>query len=194
MIHYAYLAEKTKAELLCIGTELRSALKQQPNKWMQLLKEIKTIYKGKITYAANWDDSLDFPAFWTALDYIGIQAYFPLTENKNPSLDDIKKGWVPHIKKLKTISEKYNKPILFTEIGYRDDLSATVKPWEWEGFFKRLYKKKSDKTQQLAYQALFEELWHKPWFSGVFPWEWTSSDFPIYKKPAQNTITIWYNK
>ncbi|MDT7833025.1 hypothetical protein RQM59_11575 [Flavobacteriaceae bacterium S356] len=194
MMHYAYMAEETNTELLCIGTELRNALQEQPNQWLQLLKEIRAIYTGKITYAANWDDSLDFPAFWTALDYIGIQAYFPLTKNKNPNLQDIKKGWNPHIEKLKTLSEKYSKPILFTEVGYRDDLSATIKPWEWESSFKRLYKKKSDRTQQLAYEALFEELWDKPWFAGVFPWEWTSSDFPIYKKPAQNTITIWYNK
>ena len=59
-------------------------------------------------------------------------------------------------------------------------------------FLERFYTKKSDKTQFLAYQALFEKVWNEPWFAGVFPWEWDSSDFPIYEKPAQNMITVWY--
>ena len=194
MIHYATMAQETNAELFCIGTELRSSLKEVPEKWIALIKEIKSIYTGKLTYAANWDDTFDFPEFWRELDYIGIQAYFPLTENSSPNLTEIKNGWNKHILYLKSLTTKYNKPILFTEIGYRNDIHATKKPWEWGSFFERLYKKKSDKTQLLAYQALFEKLWTQDWFAGLFPWEWTSSDFPIYKKPSQNIITIWYHK
>lgn len=194
MIHYAIMAQKTNAELFCIGTELRSSLKEAPERWLALIKEIKSIYKGKLTYAANWDDPFEFIEFWNELDYIGVQAYYPLTKNSSPNLKEIKDGWGKHIVSLKSLSKKYNKPILFTEIGYRNDINATKNPWEWGSIFKRLYKKKSDRTQQLAYQALFEKLWDEDWFAGLFPWEWTSSDFPIYKKPSQNTITIWYGK
>ena len=67
MIHYALMAEKTNVDLLCIGTELKSSLKHIPEKWLSLIKEIRAIYKGKITYAANWDDSFQFTAFWNAL-------------------------------------------------------------------------------------------------------------------------------
>ena len=192
MIHYALMAEKTNVNLFCIGTELRSSLKHIPKKWLSLIKEIKAIYKGKITYAANWDDSFQFTEFWNELDYIGIQAYYPLTTNSNPTLEEIKKGWNVHIKKLKIISDTFEKKIIFTEIGYRNDASATIKPWVWGSFLERFYTKKSDKTQFLAYQALFEKVWNEPWFAGVFPWEWDSSDFPIYEKPAQNMITVWY--
>lgn len=194
MIHYAKLAQKTNVDLFCIGTELRSSLNKAPNKWLALISEIKTIYNGKLTYASNWDDDLNFIEFWQKMDYIGIQAYYPLTKNKNPSLDEIKKGWDKHLIKLKLISEKFNKKILFTEMGYRADASATIQPWAWGSFFERLYLKKSDKTQLLAYQALFEKTWNEPWFAGTFPWEWNSSDFPIYKKPSQNMIAIWYAK
>jgi hypothetical protein len=193
MIHYALMAQKTNVELFCIGTELKSSLKQMPNEWLSLIKEIKTIYKGKITYAANWDDSFEFLEFWNTLDYIGIQAYYPLTKNKNPSLEEIKNGWDIHIEKLEGISSQFDKKIIFTEFGYRNDASATIEPCVWGSFFQRLYTKKSDKTQVLAYQALYEKVWNQPWFAGTFPWEWNSSDFPIYKKPAQNMITIWYS-
>ena len=62
------------------------------------------------------------------VDYIGVQAYYPLTKNNSPTLEGIKKGWNVHIKKLKTISDTFDKKIIFTEIGYRNDASATIKP------------------------------------------------------------------
>ena len=194
MIHYAKMAQKTNSELFCIGTELRSSLKEVPKKWIALIKEIKAIYKGKLTYAANWDDPFEFTEFWNELDYIGVQAYFPLTKKSNPNLTQIKRGWNKHITNLKELSAIYKKPILFTEVGYRNDIHATKTPWKWGNIFERLYLKKSDETQFLAYQALFEKLWHQDWFAGLFPWEWTSSDFPIFKKPSQNLISIWYHK
>jgi hypothetical protein len=194
MLHYAHMAKETGAELFCIGTELESSMKSLPERWVSLIKEIKSIYTGKLTYAANWNDDLKSSPIWKEMDFIGVQAYFPLTEKGAPTLLQIKNGWDTHIPTLQSLSKQYQKPILFTEVGYRNDLYATVNPWEWESFYKRLYRKKSDRTQQLAFQALFEKLWNEAWFAGVFPWEWNSSDFPIYKRPAQNTIAIWYHK
>ncbi len=204
MLHYATLAEISKSELLCVGTELRTSIKQQPEAWLLLIKEIKAIYSGKLTYAANWDDENDLGEFWNALDYIGIQAYFPLTEHKKPVLDTIKAGWQKHIRSLERLSEKYNKPILFTEIGYKSEASATIKPWLWDTLYSGLSKEKSDETQQLAYQALFESLWHKEWFKGFYIWQWHSHskqentyknmDFTPRFKPAENTIAKWFGK
>ncbi len=204
MLHYAHLAQKTGAELFCIGTELRTSIKAQPNKWKQLIQEIKTIYNGKLTYAANWDGEYEMVKFWDELDYIGIQAYFPLTNRANPDLETIKKGWDPHIETLESLSKTHKKPILFTEIGYKNDTKATIKPWQWESFFGILYRKKSNRTQQLAYQALFEKLWNYEWFAGMYIWEWNtrstpsgtenSLDFSPRFKPAQNTIAKGYSK
>lgn len=194
ILHYAKMAEVTNVELFCIGTELRSSVENQPNQWRVLIKEIKEIYSGKLTYAANWDGEFNNIDFWDELDYIGVQAYFPLTLAKNPGLETIKKGWNKHIKVLEDISITYNTPILFTEVGYRNDAYATVEPWEWGTIFTRLYTKKSDKTQQLAYQALFEKLWNKEWFAGIYAWQWSSGDFPIRSKPSENTIAKWYGK
>ncbi len=194
MLHYALMAETTGVELLCIGTELRTSVDQQPEQWIALIKEIKKVYHGQLTYAANWDSDLAAIEFWDLLDYIGIQAYFPLTKAGNPDLETIKQGWEPHIKTMETVSQTFDKPILFTEVGYRNDAYATVAPWEWGSAFDRLYTKKSDRTQQLAYEALFEKLWNKKWFAGLYPWQWNSGDFPIRNKPSENTIAKWYGK
>jgi len=196
MLHYAKIASDNGVDLLCIGTELRSSLKEQPDQWKGLIADIKNIYKGKLTYAANWDGEYDHIDFWGKLDYIGIQGYYPLTDSKNPELKDIKIGWDKHLDGLQELSEKYDKPILFTEIGYKNESAATIRPWEWGSFFSILFTQKSNKTQQLAYEALYQKLWDKDWFAGTFIWQWNSSsrqiDFTPQDKPAQNTIAKWY--
>lgn len=204
MLRYAKIAQITGTELFCVGTELRTSIKAQPEAWAKLIFEIREVYDGKLTYAANWYDEYEHVTFWDQLDYIGIQAYFPLTKTKNPELETIKKGWAPHISTLEAFSKKHELPILFTEVGYKSEASATIKPWEWGSMLGVLYKKKSDRTQQLAYEALFQELWHRKWFAGVYIWQWdtrtseknaaTNLDFSPRFKVAENSIAKWFGK
>ena len=204
MVHYAKLAESNQVEMLCIGTELRTVIQKLPHKWVPLIEEIRAIYSGKLTYAANWDDPIDDIPFWSDLDYIGIQAYFPLTEAKSPSLEEIREGWQKHKEVLIQASKKYKLPILFTEVGYRSDVSATIAPWEWGNRMGALYNKKSDQTQKLAFEALFAEFWKESWFAGAYIWQWHTRtdpekmvkdvDFTPRFKPAENVIAKWYGR
>jgi len=204
MVHYAQLAQATGVELFCIGTELRTSVLQQPEKWCDLIAEIKTIYDGKLTYAANWDGDYNDVLFWEELDFIGIQAYFPLTEVQNPDLETIKAGWDRHISVLEGLSGRYKKPVLFTEVGYKSEASATIRPWEWSSAASVLFKKKSHETQSLAYEALFQKLWHKEWFAGMYIWQWDTRsteekdaqnlNFSPRFKPAENVIAKWFGQ
>jgi len=204
MLRYARMAEITQTELFCLGTELRTSIKKQPEKWFQLITEVKKIYSGELTYAANWYDEYEHVPFWSELDHIGIQAYFPLTKSENPSLEAIENGWNKHITAMELLHEKYKKPILFTEVGYKSESKATIKPWEWSSILSPLTRKKSDRTQQLAYEALFKKTWQQPWLSGIYVWEWNNRtpeesakkdlDFSPRFKPAENTIAKWYGK
>ncbi len=204
ILHYAKMAQLTGVELFCIGTELRTSIKTQPEAWHTLIADIRKIYDGQLTYAANWHDEYEYVTFWQELDYIGIQAYFPLTKTRNPDLEIIQKGWQPHIETLSAFSEKHRTPILFTEVGYKSESSATIKPWEWGHALQVLIKKKSDRTQYLAYEALFSELWQQDWFAGVYIWEWntrskkesadTDLDFSPRFKPAENVIAKWFGR
>ena len=204
MLHYATMAELTNVDLLCIGTELRTSIKNQPDLWIELIKDIRKIYSGKITYAANWYDEYEHVAFWKHLDYIGIQGYFPLTEHKTPEISDIIQGWQKHKNKLQEFSKLHNKPILFTEIGYRSDASTTIKPWKWNSLENMLTNQRSTLAQQNAYEAMFKSLWNEPWFAGCFLWQWDmrttkeqsaeSFDFSPKHKPAQNIMAKWYGK
>ncbi|MEM9545195.1 MAG: hypothetical protein AAGA77_04445 [Bacteroidota bacterium] len=197
LLHCAYMAEEAQVELLCLGTELESSMANNPVFWMNLVNDVHQVYTGKITYAANWDSDIytNYQQFWEALDYIGIQAYFPLTTSSYPDIEIIKTGWDQYTGNLEQISNRYKKPILFTELGYRADGQATVQPWQWDTFWSRLTKKKSEQTQLLAYEAFFQKVWNQDWFAGVFIWQWNRSiDFSIKGKPAQNSITGWYGR
>ena len=196
MLMYASMAEQLGFEMLCVGTELHSTVAQQPERWKALIGQIKEAYSGKLVYAANWSDDLNEVSFWEDMDYIGIQAYYPIAENNNPELEELEAGWASHATDLQELSERYNKPILFTEIGYKSTTDAATRPWEWVQPSHRFYKKVSHKTQALSYQAFFNVIWPEPWFAGAILWQWnpgSNSDgrnnrFTIKGKPALNVV------
>lgn len=195
MLTYAALAEEIGADLFCIGTELHTAVMAKPERWRNLITQIRSVYSGELTYAANWSDELEKIPFWDMLDYIGIQAYFPVATVKSPSLAEMEAGWQPHVRRLTRLADHHKKPILFTEIGYRSTASAAVTPWEWTSardFFRPI----SHKTQALAYEAFFNVVWPQPWFAGAHLWQWSgnsrtlgnNSNFTLAGKPALNVV------
>jgi hypothetical protein len=203
-LNYAKMAEEEKIESLCIGAELHKVTVQKPEKWRALIKTIRSVYKGKLTYAANWYKEWEEITFWDELDFIGIQAYFPLTKNDTTTEAELLESWFEVKKNLKKVSEKYNKEIIFTELGYKSIRGTTKEPWAWLEQIKG--EKIIDLEQQsLAYTAFFKSLWHEPYFKGVFVWKWfpkispkrmmrNSLDFTPQGKPAQNVIKEWYRK
>ena len=170
ILHYAKLAEASEMEALCIGTELHQTIKH-PDRWRSIIREIRKVYSGQITYAANWYHEYQDVTFWDELDFIGIQAYFPLSSQKNPDKKALIKSWSKHKKDLKKLSKKYNKKIVFTEIGYKNTADAAKDPWTWPQDLDHSVER-SDETQIVCYHALFESLWHEPWFDGLFIWKW----------------------
>ena len=184
ILHYARLAQELDIAALCIGTELHHTTKYHPDRCRLIIVEIRKVYKGQLTYAANWYREYEDIKFWDQLDYIGIQAYFPLSTKNNPSKQDLVKAWKKHSKSIHRISTKYRKKVILTEIGYTNTAAAATEPWVWpqdlsEGV------EISDATQSRCYEALFESLWHEEWISGIFIWKWFHSthghqDFEAY--------------
>lgn len=197
ILTYARVAQEKKVAVFCIGTELELFVKNRPVYWRQLIEEVKMIYKGKVTYAANWDEYVKTP-FWEGLDYIGIDGYFPLSETKTPKVEELKSGWKKHKLKMKKCSDSLQKKILFTEFGYRSVDYAAAKPWEVD------YSKASVNLegQVNTTQVLFEELWEEEWFAGGFVWKWfidhkkaggeKNPRFTPQNKPAENVIRDFY--
>lgn len=199
IMHYARLAEEENIEILCIATELTNPVQARPAFWKSLARDIRSVYSGRITYAANWYRDYDMTDIWHEMDYIGINAYFPLTERANPTVEEIMAGWQPHLNRIGDLAASYDKPVLFTEIGYKNTKLTTVKPWEWP---RRMANPSLDETEQAnAYEALFRSVGELPWFRGVFIWDWYpdpdrfSADritFSPQNKPGADILRKWY--
>lgn len=194
---FAEVAEEINAEIFCIGTELEQFVKNRPQYWQKLIKKIRKVYSGKLTYAANWDE-FKRVSFWKDLDFVGIDAYFPLSDQKSPSIDDLERGWQPHKNEVIQVQSKFNKPVLFTEYGYRSVNFTGKEPWN-SG---RIKGDVNLENQQKALQALYNQFWKEDWFAGGFVWKWfhnhkevggqDNNRFTPQNKPAELTIKKTY--
>lgn len=197
ILDFAKVAEATKAELFCIGTELETFIDHRPEFWVDLIQKIRNVYTGKLTYAANWNEYNRTP-FWNTLDFVGIDAYFPVSDLQTPTVEDCKRGWTNYKLELRTFSEKLKKPILFTEFGYRSVDYTGKRPWESDMGMNVV----NLQGQLNATQALFETFWDEDWFAGGFLWKWhhkyeTSGGdkdfmFTPQNKPVEVFIKDWY--
>ncbi len=168
------IADSMDVELFCIGTEFKYSEQKRAAFWRKLIKKIRSQYKGKLVYASNWD-SYDKVSFWDALDYIGIDAYFPLVDKDNPSIDEIKKGWEKHRKAIKQLHEKTQRPVLFTEYGYLSVDGCTHNTWELEHDLGS--HPVNERAQANAIEALHSVFWQEPYYHGGFIWKW----YPNYE-------------
>ncbi|PKA82535.1 hypothetical protein ATE92_0666 [Ulvibacter sp. MAR_2010_11] len=199
ILEFAQVAEETHVAIFCIGTELEQFIIHRPQFWQTLIVEIKTIYNGKLTYAANWDEYKRVP-FWDALDYIGVDAYFPVSESKTPTFEAIKLGWQPWKVELKSVAEKHRKKIIFAEFGYRSVDYAGKEPWRSD----RDMNETNLEAQTNLTKGLFEEVWNEPWFAGGFVWKWfiqhpevggmENNQFTPQNKPAEEVIRQAYKE
>ena len=205
IIRYAKVAEEAGAEMYCVGMELTRLSVEKPDYWRSLIADVREVYNGKLTYAANWYKEYDLVEFWDDLDYIGVQAYFPLTKKDSPSIEDVSKGWKKYIPELESLARNYQKPLLFTEIGYKSMEGTAEKPWVWVEQTERNSSSYAPELQAYCYEAFFKMLWHKEWFAGAHIWQLRGDygrrrpfrendlDFTPHKKPAKEVIAKWYS-
>lgn len=197
ILEFAKLSEEMSVELLCIGTELKQTTASRAAFWKQLIPQIREVYSGKLTYAANWDN-YQAVSFWNQLDYIGIDAYFPLTDNEQPTSQELMNSCKQLNRSLRKYSESIERPILFTEYGFRSAKGGAGNHWELT--------QNSDvdlKIQDQAYEALMSSFWDEDWFAGGFLWKWhfhnaagglSNNDFTPQNKPVEATIKKWYER
>jgi len=199
ILAYSKMAERQHVELICIGTEYKIAATKRSQFWEQLIKEVRRVYTGKLTYAANWDNFQNIK-FWNDLDYIGIDAYFPLTQDKNATTKALNLEWKKLSSTLQQFSLAHKKQLVFTEYGYKSTHFTVGKQWEIEDI-------KRDENvnlpaQNKAFTALYESIWNQPWFAGGFIWKWypedekaggiNNSDYTPQHKPVEKIIKEYY--
>ncbi len=199
ILDYAQIAQEINAEYFCIGTELEKFVQARPNYWISIISKIRTIYKGKLTYAANWDEyhKIDI---WQQLDFIGIDAYFPLSAAETPETADLIDHWKPIKETIKLVHIKYKKPIIFSEYGYRSIHYTTKEPWDAT----RIDGNLNFQGQSNALTAIYKSFWNEDWFEGGFIWKWfpnhlsagglNDNQFTPQNKPSQLILKELYEE
>ncbi len=95
--------------------------------WCRVIQEVRQRFKGPITYSSLNTTTWGFPhseenriTWWDAVDDIGLSAYYELTDKNDPTVAELKAVWMDrgHIALLENLSKRFNKDIIFTEIGY----------------------------------------------------------------------------
>jgi hypothetical protein len=183
---YAELARKIRADIFCVGVEFGKLVKYE-REWRALIARARRIYKGPLTYAANSGPEFETLAFWDALDYIGLNNYYPLP-------DDLSTDKVVGI--VETVQKKFRKPVIFPEAGYCSYEAPHRAPWDESP------RKLALEDQARCYEALFKAFWAKPWFAGVYWWKVGTNGFggatdgshTPWRKPAMDVMARWYAK
>jgi len=172
ILHYAKLAESHQIALFCIGTEWEKFVLERSEFWFELINKVRKVYSGKISYAANWDEYLKVP-FWEKLDYIGVDAYFPLVKDEVASVKALESALNPFKNQLEKLADSLQMQILFTEYGYRSRVNSAEKPWEADR-----NGKVNLQAQINGYTAFYNTFWKKSFIAGGFLWKW----FPNHKE------------
>lgn len=182
---YARLANLIHADLFCIGAGF-GWLTRHDAEWRAIIRDVRQVYPGPLTYAANWGEEFERIAFWDELDYLGVNAYYPLGGDYNAS---------DMIRRIESVQRRFGKPVLFTEAGYASTPGAHRRPWRNE-----LHGEVALDEQSKSYDALLNAFWSKPWFAGVYWWKVGTNGFggeddssmTPWRKPAMDVVLKWY--
>ncbi|MGC9530377.1 MAG: glycoside hydrolase family 113 [Candidatus Bipolaricaulaceae bacterium] len=172
LLHYAELAEGAGVEVLLLGSEL-ATLRGHVDRWNELIFAVRSRYRGKISYSVNfWANREEYRQVmamsqWRHMDYIGVTGYFELTEELDPSIQELEAGWRRDqvgqdvVADLQALSRAYDKPIVFWEIGYQSKDGAAMYPWK----FPRPGRE-DEQEQADAWRAFLNVFWGRDWFAG----------------------------
>jgi hypothetical protein len=196
--HYAFMAEIQQVDMLSIGVEFSKATMEQEERWVELIDKVRGIYRGHLIYSANWGDEFESIGLWKHLDYIGLNCYYPLSDNPEASQQDLVNGFKDVMAKVGRIKTKFGKPVVLTEIGFRSIKSPWIQPHAEAG--ESLF---SELDQALAYEAVFQAVQDSPGIDGILWWKWPTHHldhaegdrrFVPSGKKATQVIKTWYNK
>ncbi|MCZ6727115.1 MAG: hypothetical protein O7A98_07135 [Acidobacteria bacterium] len=191
IVDQARFAEEHAIELFSVGVEYESTMHHEAQ-WREIIAAVRQVYRGRILYAANWD-GLDRVRFWDAVDIIGVHAYFPLSEDAAPSREALAAGWEDHLDRLRQLSQRHGKPIVFAEIGYTRVGSAASRPWEHGSQDSSEHRELRRALMEVALERVEQE----PDILGMFWWKWmpgrhAGRDFSLKEEEAREALSRYW--
>jgi hypothetical protein len=208
VLSQAALAQSAGVEMLVLGTELvrmttspeatqQAALDAE---WRALIRDVRAVYAGSLSYAAHWDQEAFALPFWDALDVIGVSAYFPLQAPDDAPVDDLVAAWAPHQAKLATLAAAHpEKPLVFLELGFRAVRGSHRAPWSLDAGVV------DDAAQARAYEATARVFADKPWWRGALLWKSFTDpsladergdgrSYSFLDRPSRAVVEAWFRR
>ena len=192
---YVVAAQQAGVEQIAVGTEEEWLQQFAPDAlWNNLILNFHTAFSGKLTYDMNWTALQKTPPSWMhnmTLTTIGVSAYLSLTDTqKRVEPQQMVALWKSIIgNTLDTFATQLGKPVLISEIGYRDSADALYHTWESSS------SAPVDKTEQAAAcDAALANATHDPHIRGIFFWGWDDvGAFGLRNQPAAASLHHWYS-
>ncbi len=199
---YAELGESSGADLFCLGTDLGFSEAALADDWRRLIVGVRERFSGPLTYAASHAPSAGLGGyanvpFWDDLDFIGINAYFPLADRliSHAQLADAWNVWLEEIETWRA-DQRLDRPVIFTELGYRSAATAATQPRAADPV--KPHEVDPD-LQANLYTAFFGLPYRLESLQGVFWWRWNpeatgahDSTFAPNGKPAESVLRRAY--
>ena len=193
---YLALAESEKVEVVCLGSRLGSV--QATEGWLKLIGDARAAYSGKLTYAASHEAEAGYRQvpFWTHLDYVGIDAFFPLTDAASPQAEHLEAGWARAAEEIEAWRPDgaADRPVLFTSAGVPYLVGGAADPGHPDN-----RAPEDEKMQAAAYEAFFKVMWAKPWLAGVFWHTWNGGPdlhdpYALAGRPALEVVRTHFGE
>jgi hypothetical protein len=193
MLRYATLAAREHASGFLIGSELSTLDKSGDRReWQALAAAVRAVFPGRIYYSGNWDHYREV-ALWDLVDAVGLSAYFALADTGGAPAEALVTRWRALRQELEGYARGYQRPILFTEVGYLSQRGAAAWPWK-EGASDPV-----DLDEQARCYRAFVEAWDgADALAGLFFWNWygfggtRSPGYTPRGKPAAGEIARWF--
>jgi len=212
--YFAELAERIGMDAMIIGAEYYGT-EGQDDAWRNVIKEIRNLYSGPITYEFMPSSHQRFKLSWfDELDFLSY-SYYPAAcppngtppnarTNSDYSVEQMKEYLSVQCSKIEEVCKKFgNKPIAFTEYGVRSAHGCIMRPYDylWDTYY--------DGEEQANYmEASFQTFWDIPQWMGFFWWKWDETQnrphyygdpggnkgFTVQGKPAEKVLKHWVAK
>ena len=187
LLHFVDLAAESGASAVCVGSELAS-LERDELRWKVLIANARMRFGGLLTYSSNWDH-YDAIQFWRQLDFAGMTAYFELSDEPDPTVEQLVSGWRHAASELKRLARYSHQSVLLTEVGLPSLKGAAAAPWDHTA------RGESDlDLQRRSFEAFgevfLEDQSENPRFLGMLLYDWWGeggegdSTYTVRGKPA----------
>ncbi len=174
-VHYAKFAHKHNLEGYNIATEL-VYMSTNPNYlpwWQNSIANIRREFSGPLAYGSIFTYENPKVTFWSLLDWIGIDAYYPLASpsNPHPPVAEMQATYAKTLAEVRHWKEANfpTKELYFTEMGFTSSQSTLVAPSYTPKNCTVPGSATNFTAQDLGFQVAFDGIReNSDWISGVF--------------------------